>query len=66
METSQNWGLCSPKPFTAADHQAALEYPDDRGVQREALPLPYPFCLWQGGGEAENMPLLVGWEGDND
>lgn len=30
--------------------QAALEYPDDRGVQREALPRPYPFCLWQGEG----------------
>eukprot|EP00927_Polykrikos_kofoidii_P049298 TRINITY_DN43375_c0_g1_i1.p1 TRINITY_DN43375_c0_g1~~TRINITY_DN43375_c0_g1_i1.p1 ORF type:complete len:572 (+),score=97.97 TRINITY_DN43375_c0_g1_i1:27-1742(+) len=28
------------------DHKAALEYVDDWGVQREALPRPYPFCLW--------------------
>lgn len=27
-------------------HKAALEYVDERGVQREALPRPYPFCLW--------------------
>jgi len=27
-------------------HKAAIEYVDDFGVQREALPRPYPFCLW--------------------
>eukprot|EP00434_Breviolum_minutum_P019477 symbB.v1.2.017179.t1/scaffold1291.1/size126360/2 len=44
-------------PQELAEHKAALEYPDDRGVQREALPRPYPFCLWQGEGLAHSsMP----------
>lgn len=49
--------LKSLGPKELSEHKAALEYPDDRGVQREALPLPYPFCLWQGGGLAHStMP----------
>ncbi|CAE8616849.1 unnamed protein product [Polarella glacialis] len=35
-------------PEELAAHKAALEFPDERGVQREALPRPYPFCLWEG------------------
>eukprot|EP00929_Paragymnodinium_shiwhaense_P012068 TRINITY_DN11871_c0_g1_i3.p1 TRINITY_DN11871_c0_g1~~TRINITY_DN11871_c0_g1_i3.p1 ORF type:complete len:404 (-),score=71.70 TRINITY_DN11871_c0_g1_i3:212-1423(-) len=27
-------------------HKAALEYVDEWGEQREALPRPYPYCLW--------------------
>lgn len=38
-------------------HKAALEFVDALGVQREALPRPYPFCLWDA-----NLPAPAGSE----
>ncbi|CAJ1363028.1 unnamed protein product [Effrenium voratum] len=47
-------------------HKAALEFPDDKGVQREALPKPYPFCLWDDEGRvnadvATQMTMPESW-----
>lgn len=53
-----------------AVHKAALEYVDDYGVQREALPRPYPYCLWDdpdssdeaaGAGGSAAPPLPEAW-----
>ncbi|CAE7739505.1 XRCC6 [Symbiodinium sp. CCMP2456] len=44
------------EPAELAAHKAALEFPDDRGVQREALPRPYPFCLWDDDTGATKLP----------
>ncbi|CAE7248843.1 XRCC6 [Symbiodinium sp. CCMP2592] len=52
------------EPAELAAHKAALEFPDDRGVQREALPRPYPFCLWDDTGATklpESSALPEAW-----
>lgn len=50
--------LCQLDRCNLKTHKAALEYVDDEGRQREALPRPYPYCLWDDPSSSDDSSVV--------